>query len=365
MIPRDALLAHAIPEPMPVDGATEQKLARQLGPRKLAVPGSPRGAVRFPGGKALAEAAPRLLAPGSALGTSGVRLVFEALTKPLRVYEQRGETDDLRRLALLLSWLPNGAEVPSILVGQLTVPADGKDWSIANLEVTVIAGCDPQLNEVLEYVVRSTISEQRTHPDPDLPKPRELLWLGGSAAETGVGDWTERLWAAAAVRGFRARVVEQPARRFAETMRAINAHGGAVVVVWTPYCGARYEAFVNACSEPPIMIYNAGIDTAVEALREELDLLRELLNGNGSPEDAEGRDAPEEGEIRFYKKHYARQGGGDKMLDWHDCGHGNWTNDTYAPQAELGIRKLEGFHGTFILQKCKSCTGTGVWKVTF
>ncbi len=77
------------------------------------------------------------------------------------------------------------------------------------------------------------------------------------------------------------------------------------------------------------------------------------------------RAAPSPGEARYYKKHYERRGGGDKMLPWHDCGHDCWTANAYAPQARLGIEKCELEATVVRLQKCLSCTGGGVWRATF
>lgn len=57
--------------------------------------------------------------------------------------------------------------------------------------------------------------------------------------------------------------------------------------------------------------------------------------------------------------------GGDQMIAWKDCGHNRWTTSTNAPQAERGILKRVPVDSLPKLEKCRACTGGGVWRVTF
>ncbi len=97
----------------------------------------------------------------------------------------------------------------------------------------------------LEDVYR-TLSQ--AHPDHDLPHPVPVLWLGGSSDEVGQLGWDDELRALAAARGFALTIIKAPASRHAETMKAVNDYSGPAIFVWTPYAGARSDAYINASS---------------------------------------------------------------------------------------------------------------------
>ncbi|MCW5889578.1 MAG: hypothetical protein KIT14_03405 [bacterium] len=71
---------------------------------------------------------------------------------------------------------------------------------------------------------------------------------------------------------------------------------------------------------------------------------------------------PEPGEIRFYKKTYAKPGY-DVVVPVGDCGHNKWEGAHAADKARKGIARLEGERSWQTLQHCASCTGGGMWRV--
>jgi len=93
--------------------------------------------------------------------------------------------------------------------------------------------------------------------------------------------------------------------------------------------------------------------------------LNQVKAGNPDlPESAEdpSDEAPENGEIRYYKKTHSRPGH-DVLVRVTDCGHSTWQSSAKADKAKKGLEKLEGRSDWKAMQHCGSCTGGGMWKV--
>lgn len=78
--------------------------------------------------------------------------------------------------------------------------------------------------------------------------------------------------------------------------------------------------------------------------------------------EAEVDRAPDEGDVRFYKKVHSRPSH-DVMRRVGDCNCNNWEGSHAADKARKGIARLEGRSDWKTMQHCASCTGGGMWKV--
>jgi len=368
VIPRDVLLARAVSYTGVGPASSEDAITRavnQLAGRSARVPRSPHGSFRYPRGPLLEPFERAIIERHSDLGTHGITMLFDLLTRPLRAYEMSDAQDEMRRIVHLAAVISD-EETPQILVGDLAIPHDRTHWAKAGFTLTVVSSDDDAVPGVLEELAGKVSPAQRGHPDPDHPHPDKILWLGGSAAEVRTPDWRDGLYATAVVRGFTLEVLEQPARHHAEVIARLDSFSGPIMVIWTPYAGRNYGAYVDAATGAEVFhVHAASYDEARAFFRDELEAFLELFDAKDAADgNDEGRDLPSQGEVRHYKKHFSRRRGGDKMLDWHDCGHDRWAG-AYAPQARLGIAKLEDDTPIARLEKCLSCTGGGVWRVTF
>ena len=111
------------------------------------------------------------------------------------------------------------------------------------------------------------------------------------------------------------------------------------------------------------LVQRADSDTA--ALKYQLQSLGEATEAaleDIEPDFSEELQAPESGEIRFYKKQYSAPGH-DIFIHVADCGHSSWQNASKAEKAKKGVARLENSDGWSKIQHCGSCTGGGRWRV--
>lgn len=80
------------------------------------------------------------------------------------------------------------------------------------------------------------------------------------------------------------------------------------------------------------------------------------------PEQGDQNAQPQQGDVRFYKKHYSTANR-DVMIRASDCGHSAWQGSTKGDKARKGILKLEGVSTLDRMQHCGTCTGGGMWRV--
>lgn len=74
---------------------------------------------------------------------------------------------------------------------------------------------------------------------------------------------------------------------------------------------------------------------------------------------------PVRGDVRFYKKSHSAPKH-DIMLPVVDCGCSNWQGGHAGDKAKKGIAKIEGGRSDWSkIQHCGSCTGGGMWRVTW
>jgi hypothetical protein len=255
--------------------------------------------------------------------------------------------------------------MPVIVIGELHAPTDPAIWAEeATMSVLVLDPSEPDgVLLRLEGVWLDMEAGARKSPDPDFRVPTQVLWLGGSYDEVRPPErWKEQIQALGAVRGFDIEVIEQPARRFAEARNRVATAGADVLLVWTPYAGAQWANVVGA--NPRAAVHEIGERELESALLEARLTLDSVPHRASRVEDS-SRPAPGAGEVRYYKKHFARVRGGDKLLDWHDCRHNCWVIARDAPQAEIGVAKLESGAQWSKLEKCDRCAGGGVWRATF
>ncbi len=268
------------------------------------------------------------------------------------------------QMVALLSGFSFDHHPPLLVISRLRAPRRAKDWP-EGVDLTIESFTDddvaPVLSE-LEQVVLERLPAERMLTDPDV-NVESALWLGGAADEVGAPDWRDRIQAVGMARGIVIDVIEQPARRFAQARERINRFAGAAVLLWVPFCGPNYAAFLSGLEgTTPILLGNPRIEDALCEAQNALD----GLETPDEDTDTRARVLPTSGETRHYKKHYARRGGGDRMVDRGDCKHNAWVGASgSAPQAELGIEKLEQGTPWSRVEKCVKCTGGGVWRVTY
>ncbi|MEA2372556.1 MAG: hypothetical protein QOH12_2950 [Solirubrobacteraceae bacterium] len=371
MIPRDLLMSQAATYAGAPTGSEDDRLQRcvnLLAGRVLHVPGSPHGRVKYPRAPQITNLRAAVARHARRLGPHGSDILFALLTNPTRAYDLVAGTNGMRRIAVMSSIVTDELEAPSILIGTLTVPQHIRTWAAADLDLKVILSTDPDPWTPLEMTAAALDPPQRRYPDPELRRPPRVLWLGGSTDELPQDHrWIDRLEAVAAARGAVVHVLQQPARHYAEVMRQLNSFAGEVVVIWAPFACGKQIVFADAVNGAEVrLIKKPDLSDALDEFRE--ILATEARNADsvaGTERLVVERDLPAAGAVRYYKKHWARRGGGDKMLDWHDCGCDRWTDNTYAPQAHEGIEKLERGSAITKLRKCKACTGGGVWEATF
>lgn len=89
----------------------------------------------------------------------------------------------------------------------------------------------------------------------------------------------------------------------------------------------------------------------------------EEIPPGSNDKDAQSGAAPNEGEIRFYKKRYPAPTH-DVMIRVADCGCNAWEGSHAADKARKGVARLEGGRTDWKqMQHCASCTGGGMWRV--
>lgn len=358
MIPRDLLLLGAV-DYCESDALDPARALNQLGGRKLKAPSPAFRNVSLPSPRQLVGIGNALSTSDRTLGELSPRVLSDLVSNAGGrgwVFELIRTDEDTRRVGLVRAVNLPYQESPVVVVGALVMPPDRADWDLSHRCVSL-----EDVPEALEDLAVQVVPEMRGAFADHMQK---VLWLGGSSDEHGgPADWAERLWAAGVARGLQIEIQPQPYRYAGETKNHVNRFSGAMVVLWLPYCGGS-DWGASAKSAAGTTIQHIEAMAFPEALVEFLALAEALPDDVGPPGEPT-RTAPEPGETRYYKKHYARRGGGDKMVDFHDCGHDKWTGHTYAPQAETGIKKLEGIDRIDRLEKCLRCTGGGVWRVTF
>lgn len=82
------------------------------------------------------------------------------------------------------------------------------------------------------------------------------------------------------------------------------------------------------------------------------------------PDFSDDTPSPQRGETRFYKKQYSTPKH-DILIHVADCGHNSWQNASKAEKAKKGVAKLEKSTEWRTIQHCGSCTGGGMWKVSW
>ncbi len=108
---------------------------------------------------------------------------------------------------------------------------------------------------------------------------------------------------------------------------------------------------------------NAGLKSKVVTLEYALEHAGETEDDSSDVgDDEEEPDAPQPGEIRFYKKQKSTPTH-DVLVRVKDCGHNSWQNSAGADKAKKGIERLEGRNDWSNVMHCGSCTGGGLWKV--
>lgn len=83
-----------------------------------------------------------------------------------------------------------------------------------------------------------------------------------------------------------------------------------------------------------------------------------------SPDSVEQPASPIRGETRYYKKRDSAPAH-DIMVRTNACGHDAWQSAAKADKAKKGIAKLEARNDWEAIHHCGSCTGGGLWRVTW
>ena len=115
-----------------------------------------------------------------------------------------------------------------------------------------------------------------------------------------------------------------------------------------------------------LLIVKADLESAKHALQRYNDTRPQPE----SPEVEEDSDAdaiaiPKAGDIRYVKK-TGENGPRDRMKERGDCGHKKWESMGNAPKALKGLQHLYEANSDFKrIEKCLTCTGGGVWRVTW
>lgn len=88
--------------------------------------------------------------------------------------------------------------------------------------------------------------------------------------------------------------------------------------------------------------------------------------GDDEESDHLNRNPPAVGDVRIVKKLSGFSGPYDRMMEWGGCNHLNWETIGNAPKALKGLQRLYKSNMNFKrVEKCLSCTGGGVWRVTW
>lgn len=366
MFNRGALLSAAHPVGDPSGLSADHQIAqmlRLLAGRKLKTPKDATGAFQYSfKARALEVLAPVIAEAVAALPDGqGAEAIKRLLSAPQRVYALQEDDSALLRTAMV-SAFSFAAATPVVVVARLRAPRRPRDWP-RDVELDVRCYAEDDAAGIVGEAERLTlerVTAERFLPDSPAGA-RPALWVGGSNDEVQVDGWMDRIRATGVVRGHLFDVVQQPIRRFAQVTKLLAESSGAAIL-WTPYCGPGYTELEAAVKPRPcVLVHEPAFDLA-------LDAARKGLNDIGPAEEpavGRDRDLPQPGETRHYKKIYARRGGGDMMVHRGDCNHNRWTVARGAPQAELGIAKLEDGVPWTKFEKCLSCEGGGVWRVTF
>lgn len=82
--------------------------------------------------------------------------------------------------------------------------------------------------------------------------------------------------------------------------------------------------------------------------------------------DLPAQSPPKVGDVRIVKKLSGFSGPYDRMMEWGGCNHSSWETIGNAPKALKGLQRLYKDNPEFKrIEKCLSCTGGGVWRVTW
>jgi hypothetical protein len=345
----------------PVSASEGQALidaaVQQLRGRVIKIPG--HKSQRFP-------QAPKLLAPlrdvleGSSASTHDeirIPALRELLFRPERVYPEKEGGGAGVAVTLLGAFHDPFAEDP--LVIELRV-AFGERLGVE----TSYGGAHEAADLLQSAYMRTELPGRIVLPGPK--KAPKVAWLGGSAHEDATpGEWRERIEAAAAIRGFGARIFEQPYLRFDSVRREVHDMGASAVVVWVPFAGhATGWSTIPGAGGGNLPVIETAEGTFEDALLDATMQLDEWLVADHEHAHDVVDDVPESGEVRIYKKEYATPGH-DVMVRSNDCGHDAWERARKAPKAEKGIAKLERNADVASLEKCMRCTGGGRWRVIF
>jgi hypothetical protein len=351
-----ALLDEAQPLAVgPVDNAFLDRAIARLGGVKLPI----RTAHRFQYPKPVDELLPARNALQHAAATSDAdaHLLAEVLRKPLRAYQLATASS----YALVGAWRMDDEIEPRIVVVRRTdtgIDVDSDLYSVGDSQADLI--------EAMEHMYLGLDDAARKVHEPTRGPNAQILWIGGSAAETNDPTWRLRVEAAFMAEGFTTTIRERPGKDTSNTSRAVSEVRGAAVVCWMPRLGSStLGAEIQARSQVRVIeLSEYDFGDAMDELRLVLD--SEPLD-RGDDSDIEDESQPSfVGDGPFYfKKTAARRGGGDRVIHRREpCSHGSWSVAPQAPQARKGI---EGYARRIIrkLEHCDRCTGGGMWRVTF
>jgi hypothetical protein len=365
MVTRDLILSNARPTGPAPGLSLEDQIGQALNlmrGRKLHTARGAAGGLQFPFAvEALAPIADSMRLLGETLPVDAIR---QLLTDPFRAYALDSASEVEESLGVIAGYEMAGGPTITVL-GRLRAPRIAKRWpSGVTLNVDVFNEDDGEaLTEGLERLVLERIPAERFAADSQVHQV-PMLWVGGSLDEVRSRDWSERIRAMGLVRGFGIEIIEQPVRRFAQVRDRLNQVARRTIF-WQPYCGGKeYALAAGIGSLQPVYVQAPDLDGALVEARERL---AEFIDVDDDGTTGAVRELPRAGETRYYKKHFSRRGGGDKMVDRGDCNHGAWTfvSNGSAPQAERGIAKLERDTPWVKLEKCTRCTGGGVWRATY
>jgi hypothetical protein len=76
------------------------------------------------------------------------------------------------------------------------------------------------------------------------------------------------------------------------------------------------------------------------------------------------KERPSAGTVQFYKKTGSKRPY-DVMRVTGKCMHNKWKRSGVAPKAEKGIARIAGHRDWRKLERCRRCTGGGLWRVTW